>query len=213
MNLKAEAKECLEKGDYKGNYEFLKQEYENYKTEENRISYLNAEKMLNSYKKVEKFLKIDKNNYYKVLGLEEDCGEEDIRRSYRKLAMLYHPDANKIKESNEVFKIIQQAYSTLRDPKKREDYDNSRRNTHYRASSPFYSHSYPGDSPIFHQTGPWFYGGGDCSDIYRVLYGLHERDRVRNVRRRMEGVGIERPWDRDRIIIIFVLILLALIFQ
>ena len=62
---------------------------------------------------------------YKVLGVSEDASPDDIKKSYKKLAMKYHPDRNKgDKTAEEKFKKISTAYDTLSDPTKRSTYDN-----------------------------------------------------------------------------------------
>lgn len=65
-----------------------------------------------------------KRDYYEVLSVSRDCGEEEIKRSYRKLALQYHPDRNPgNKEAEEKFKEAAEAYEVLRDPEKRRIYD------------------------------------------------------------------------------------------
>src|SRR6516165_7819369 len=65
-----------------------------------------------------------KRDYYDVLGVNKDAGEEDIKRAYRKLAMQYHPDRNAgDKEAEEKFKEAAEAYDVLHDRDKRQRYD------------------------------------------------------------------------------------------
>jgi molecular chaperone DnaJ len=63
-------------------------------------------------------------DYYAVLEVARTASDEDIKKSYRKLAMTYHPDRNNgAKEAEERFKEITEAYDVLRDPQKRASYD------------------------------------------------------------------------------------------
>lgn len=62
-------------------------------------------------------------NYYEVLGVTKQASADELKKSYRKLAMQYHPDRNKTKEGEEKFKEINQAYEVLSDAKKRQLYD------------------------------------------------------------------------------------------
>ena len=65
-----------------------------------------------------------KRDYYTVLGLGRDASEEDIKKSYRKLAMKHHPDRNPDdKAAEEKFKEAKEAYEVLSDAKKRAAYD------------------------------------------------------------------------------------------
>jgi molecular chaperone DnaJ len=67
-----------------------------------------------------------KRDYYQVLGVAKNASEDDIKKSYRKLAMKYHPDRNqgdKGKDAEEKFKEAKEAYEMLSDAKKRAAYD------------------------------------------------------------------------------------------
>lgn len=67
-------------------------------------------------------------DYYKILELNKDASLEDIKKSYKKLAMIWHPDKNpNNKEAEEKFKEINEAHSVLSDTEKRENYDNPQR--------------------------------------------------------------------------------------
>lgn len=62
-------------------------------------------------------------DYYKVLGVKRDASQEEIKKAYRKLAHKHHPDLSKEAGSEDKFKEIAEAYSTLKDPEKRHLYD------------------------------------------------------------------------------------------
>ena len=63
-------------------------------------------------------------DYYKLLGVDRSADKETISRAYKKLAKKYHPDLNPgDKSAEEKFKEINEAYEVLKDPKKRQLYD------------------------------------------------------------------------------------------
>ena len=67
---------------------------------------------------------MSKRDYYEVLGVARDVGDEDIKKAYRKLAFEYHPDRNAGDETAaEKFKEATEAFEVLRDPDKRARYD------------------------------------------------------------------------------------------
>ncbi|KAI3203163.1 hypothetical protein CBS147311_4264 [Penicillium roqueforti] len=69
--------------------------------------------------------KSQRKDYYKILGVESDASEQEIKKAYRKLAILYHPDKNRDGAAgDEKFKEIGEAYENLIDPQKRAAFDN-----------------------------------------------------------------------------------------
>ena len=63
-------------------------------------------------------------DYYKILGVDRNATQEEIKKAYRKLALKYHPDRNPgDKSAEEKFKEINEAYAVLSDPEKRKKYD------------------------------------------------------------------------------------------
>ena len=65
-----------------------------------------------------------KRDYYDILGVARNASDEEIKKSYRKLAMKYHPDRNPdSKDAEEHFKEAKEAYEMLSDGQKRTAYD------------------------------------------------------------------------------------------
>ncbi|OGT91508.1 MAG: molecular chaperone DnaJ [Gammaproteobacteria bacterium RIFOXYA12_FULL_61_12] len=101
-----------------------------------------------------------KRDYYEVLGLAKNAGEDEIKKSYRRLAMKYHPDRNtgeQAVEAEKMFKEAKEAYEMLSDPRKRAAYDQ-------------FGHA--GVDPSA-GGGPGFggAGGGNFSDIFGDVFG------------------------------------------
>jgi DnaJ family protein C protein 7 len=68
--------------------------------------------------------KSKRKDYYRILGVDKDASELDIKKAYRKLAIVHHPDKNPDNlEAAERFKEIGEAYETLSDGQKRARYD------------------------------------------------------------------------------------------
>ena len=123
---------------------------------------------------------MDYKDYYKILGVERNASDDDIRKAYRKLAMQYHPDRNpNDKQAEERFKEINEAYQVLSDAKKRAHYD--RLGSDY---SSWQQRGAPGDFN-WDQYGGFpggvrveygdlddlFGGAGGFSDFFRTIFG------------------------------------------
>ena len=98
-------------------------------------------------------------DYYDVLGLSKSASDSDIKSSYRKLAMKYHPDKNPDdKKAEDNFREITESYEILKDPQKRAAYDQYGHAAFAQGSN--------GGSP-----GGGF-GGGGFSDIFEDMFGM-----------------------------------------
>ncbi|MFW6099083.1 MAG: DnaJ C-terminal domain-containing protein [Thermodesulfobacteriota bacterium] len=115
-------------------------------------------------------------DYYEILGVARDAGQEDIQRAYRKLARKYHPDLNKAADAEQKFKDINEAYEVLKDPEKRQKYDQL--GARWKEGQDF--HPPPGWEDVRFQYGPRtgahgegaFWGSEDMfSDFFETLFG------------------------------------------
>jgi len=72
-------------------------------------------------RKAEVLLKRSKaKDYYKILGLERNCGDSDIKKAYRRESLRHHPDKG---GDEEQFKLVVEAHTVLSDPQRRQRYD------------------------------------------------------------------------------------------
>lgn len=62
-------------------------------------------------------------DYYKILEIQRDASQDEVKQAYRRLARKYHPDISKEKDAEARFKDVGEAYEVLKDPEKRAAYD------------------------------------------------------------------------------------------
>ena len=75
------------------------------------------------------------HSHYEILGVNEEASMDEIKKAYRKLSLVHHPDRNNnSKESNSIFKDINVAYEILGNNEKRKEYDFTRKNPFLNAS-------------------------------------------------------------------------------
>ena len=66
---------------------------------------------------------MSQKDYYKVLGVNRNASDAEIKKQYRRLARKYHPDVSKLSNAEARFKEISEAYDVLKDKEKRANYD------------------------------------------------------------------------------------------
>lgn len=145
-------------------------------------------------------------DYYKILGVDRNASEEEIKRAYRKLALKLHPDKNPDdKRAEERFKEVNEAYEVLGDPAKRAKYD--------RFGSSYRAYERSGGQPNGFDWSQWSSGfpggvhvevgdigdmfGGGFSDFFNTLFGgMGQAAGPRQARARRtttRGRDIEQP--------------------
>ena len=100
-------------------------------------------------------------DYYDILGLSKSASENEIKSSYRKLAMKYHPDRNPgDKKAEDKFKEISESYEILKDPQKKAAYDQYGHAAFSQGSGGGTSSGFSG------------FGSGGFSDIFEDMFGM-----------------------------------------
>jgi curved DNA-binding protein len=112
-------------------------------------------------------------DYYKVLGVDKNATEQDIRKAYRKLARKYHPDVSKEPSAAVRMTEVNEANAVLSDPEKRAAYDELRTQTHARAGQEF--RPPPNWDAGFEFSDTGMDAGGEFSDFFEQLFGRAAR--------------------------------------
>lgn len=130
---------------------------------------------------------MSKRDYYVVLGVNKGASEDEVKKSYRKLAMKYHPDrvstlpdAEK-KQAEEKFKELQEAYAVLSDPQKKQMYDQ-------------FGHDAVGGNSA--SGGAGGFGGGGFEDIFDAFGDIFGGGNSRRGGGRSNG-GVSRGRDLE----------------
>src|SRR5210317_2638430 len=108
-------------------------------------------------------------DYYKTIGVGRKATQDEVKRTYRKLARKYHPDVSKEADAELKFKELGEAYEVLKDPEKRAAYDQLGSNWNSQQGfkpppdwgSGFEFHGTPGGAGRQH----------DFSDFFESLFG------------------------------------------
>lgn len=124
------------------------------------------------HKAVKRVLELSVTDYYGILALEKTCSGGEIKRAYKKHALMMHPDKNKAPQSDEAFKRIAKAFQVLSDEDKRKIFDQTGADPDSRGGggaggNPFSPHS------AFRSQG---FGGqrfqqADPNDIFNMFFG------------------------------------------
>ena len=102
-------------------------------------------------------------DYYSILGVSKNASDKELKSAYKKLSMQHHPD--RTGGSDEKFKQVNEAYSTLKDPQKRQQYDN------------------PPQQQYSQGFGPnGFQGMGGFEDIFGNMFGAGQQRRHQQLR-------------------------------
>jgi curved DNA-binding protein len=113
-------------------------------------------------------------DYYKILGLNKNATDEDIKKAYRKLARKHHPDLNpKDKEAHKKFQQINEANEVLSDPDKRKKYDQYGKD--WQHAEQFEKAKHSSRSQEYSSAGHDFnsrqFEEGDFSDFFESMFG------------------------------------------
>src|SRR6056297_4135392 len=103
-------------------------------------------------------MSVQYRDYYEILGLDKSASQDEIKKSFKKLARKYHPDVAKdLPDAEDKFKEVNEAYEVLSDPEKRKKYDTLGANWQH-------GQDFSG--------GPGgFYGGGGGGATYEYNFG------------------------------------------
>ncbi len=143
-------------------------------------------------------------DYYKILEVDKKAPQDEIKKSYRKLARKYHPDKNpNDKSAEDKFKEMQEAYEVLKDPEKRKKYDqlgsNWKQYEHAGGAGGGFSQwaNAGGGQRYRSNYDDAFGGGGGFSDFFEQFFGGHHPGQGFGGRAGRQGFGQAKGQDYE----------------
>jgi curved DNA-binding protein CbpA len=133
---------------------------------------------------------VDPKGYYSILRVPESATDDQIKSAYRDMAMKYHPDKNKSPLADDMMKKINEAYETLSDKQKRQEYDNGKnigdnfRSTHYnvhnerssnntnRSTKKTYNYNYKHNFDYEYKKNTYDYSKNKVSIWWQMFYAI-----------------------------------------
>lgn len=145
-------------------------------------------------------------DYYKILGINKNATQDEIRAAYRKLARKHHPDLNpNDKEANKKFQQINEANEVLSDPDKRKKYDQYGKDWQHAEAFEKAQQSQSAGNRSRRSQGAWsgggfegfsggassFEDGGEFSDFFESLFGRGSSSSAGRSRNRFRGQDLQ----------------------
>lgn len=111
---KANADSHLKNKDYFSYMHQLKLQFESTNLKEDKENYEKARKLYDLYKEIQKVNSLNEKDYCKIMGVDKNINQNDLKKKYNALIMKYHPDKAKIEGSNEAYLRVRKAYEVLK---------------------------------------------------------------------------------------------------
>ena len=113
-----------------------------------------------------------RETHYNILGVPQTASSDEIKRAYRKLSFIHHPDKNAAPESTKLFQKLAEAYSVLSDTSSREDYDNELTYGFGQKSRQMHTTMSPNPHDLFNMLFGGGGGGGGGGGLGSILQSL-----------------------------------------
>ena len=140
-------------------------------------------------------MSVSYKDYYKLLGVDRGADDATIAKAYKKLARKYHPDLNPgDKSAEEKFKEVNEAYEVLKDPKKRQLYDQLGPN--WEQGQQFQGNPFGGQGGTHFTFNGQNMDGSGFSDFFESLFADSEVSAAPEARAAMRGTPSAVPSAR-----------------
>lgn len=144
-------------------------------------------------------------DYYKILGVDKNIAQKDVKRAYLKRAKQFHPDLHPDDpKAKAKFQMLNEAYEVINDPEKRKKYDQY--GEHWKEADAYNAAGGAGGSYYYKGGGSPFegfdfsgfsQGGGGFSDFFKDLFGTAGRNRGGKSRMRQNSGGMHANVNID----------------